>query len=52
MKYTYTWGLIINILNDIGKEVELNHKIIEARKAWGSLKDVWKKRNISMEANF
>ena len=28
---------------------EVNHRIGEARKAWGALKDVWKKRHISRE---
>ena len=28
----------------------MNHRIGEARKAWGALKDVWKKRYISREA--
>ena len=29
---------------------EVNHRIGEARRAWGALKDVWKKRHISREA--
>ena len=33
-----------------GMEEEVNHRIAEARRAWGTLKDVWKKRHISREA--
>ena len=29
---------------------EVNHRITKAKKAWGALKDVWKKRRISREA--
>ena len=29
---------------------DLNHRITEAKKTWGALKDVWKKRHISREA--
>ena len=29
---------------------EVNHKITEAKKAWGALKELWKKRYISREA--
>ena len=28
----------------------MNHRIAEARRAWGALKDIWKKRHISSEA--
>ena len=33
-----------------GMGEEVNHRITEAKKAWGALKDVWKKRHISREA--
>ena len=29
---------------------EMNHRITEARKAGGAMKDVWKKQHISREA--
>ena len=40
----------MDISNDSGMGEEVNHRIGEARKAWGALKDVWKKRHISREA--
>ena len=36
--------------SDGGMGEEVNHRITEAKKAWGALKDVWKKRHISREA--
>ena len=32
-----------DISSDGGMGEEMNHKITEAKKAWGVLKDVWKK---------
>ena len=46
---TYRY-LGVDISNDSGMGEEVNHRIGEARKAWGALKDVWKKRHISREA--
>ena len=46
---TYRY-LAVDISNDSGMGEEVNHRIGEARKAWGALKDVWKKRHISREA--
>ena len=46
---TYRY-LGVDILNDSGMGEKVNHRIGEARKAWGALKDVWKKRHISREA--
>merc|ERR1712002_295278 len=40
----------VDISNDSGMGEEVNHRIGEARRAWGALKDVWKKRHISREA--
>ena len=40
----------VDISSDIGMGEEVNRRIVEARKAWGELKDVWKKRHISREA--
>merc|ERR1712002_1299798 len=40
----------VDISNDSGIDEEVNHRIGEARRAWGALKDVWKKRHISREA--
>merc|ERR1712002_562519 len=40
----------VDISNDRGMGEEVNHRIGEARRAWGALKDVWKKRHISREA--
>merc|ERR1712002_286773 len=40
----------LDISNDSGMDEEVNHRIGEARRAWGALKDVWKKRYISREA--
>ena len=33
-----------------GMGEEVNHRITKVKKAWGALKDVWKKRHISREA--
>ena len=46
---TYRY-LGVDILNDSGMGEEVNHRIGEARKAWGALKDVWKKWHITREA--
>ena len=35
--------------SDGGMGEEVNHRITEAKKAWGALKDVWKKRGIYLE---
>merc|ERR1712002_424994 len=43
-------SLGVDIANDSGIGEEVNHRIGEARRAWGALKDVWKKRHISREA--
>ena len=40
---TYRY-LGVDISNDSGMGEEVNHRIGESRKAWGALKDVWKKR--------
>merc|ERR1712002_564159 len=40
----------VDISNDSGMGEEVNHRIGEARKAWGALKDVWKKRHIIRQA--
>merc|ERR1711921_71046 len=40
----------VYISNDSGMGVEVNQRIGEARRAWGALKDVRKKRHISREA--
>ena len=37
----------MNISSDGGIGEEVNHRITEAKKAWGALKYVWKKRHIS-----
>ena len=39
----------MDISSDGGMGEEVNHKITESKKAWGALKDVWKKRHISRE---
>ena len=39
----------MDILSDGGMGKEVNHRITEAKKTWGALKDVWKKRHISSE---
>ena len=39
---TYRY-LGVDISSDGGMGEELNHRITEAKKAWGALKDVWKK---------
>ena len=41
----------VDISSDGGIGEEVNHKITEAKKAWGTLKNVRKKRHISREAN-
>ena len=46
---TYRY-LGVDVSNDSGMGEEVNHRIGEARRAWGALKDVWKKRHISREA--
>ena len=46
---TYRY-LGVDVSNDSGMSEEVNHRIGEARRAWGALKDVWKKRHISREA--
>ena len=46
---TYRY-LRVDISSDGGMGEEVNHRITEAKKAWGALKDVWKKRHISQEA--
>ena len=48
LKRIGTWGVDISTNTGMGEEV--NHRIGEARKAWGALKDVWKKRHIFREA--
>merc|ERR1712002_376084 len=40
----------VDISNGSGLDEEVNHRIGEARRARGALKDVWKKRHISREA--
>merc|ERR1712002_898071 len=40
----------VDISNDSGMGEEVNNRIGEARRAWGALKDVWRKRHISREA--
>merc|ERR1712002_866144 len=42
--------LAVDISNDSEMGEEVNHRIGEARRAWGALKDVWVKRYISREA--
>merc|ERR1712002_1100659 len=42
--------LAVDISNDSGMGEEVYHRIGEARRAWGALKDVWKKKHISREA--
>ena len=46
---TYRY-LGVDMSSDGGMGEEVNHRITEAKKAWGALKDVWKKRHISREA--
>ena len=46
---TYRY-LGVDVSSDGGMEEEVNHRITEARRAWGAMKDVWKKRHISREA--
>ena len=46
---TYRYlGVDMSSDGEMGEEV--NHRITEAKKAWGALKDVWQKRHISREA--
>ena len=41
----------MDISSDGGMVEEVNHKITEAKKAWGALKDVWKQvKPIGFEA--
>ena len=40
---TYKY-LGVDISSNGGMGEEVNHRITEAKKAWGALKDVWKKR--------
>ena len=37
----------MDISSDGGMGEEVNHRILEAKKAWGELIDVWKKKHIS-----
>ena len=37
----------MDISSDGGVDEEVNHKITEGKKVWGTLKDVWKKRHMS-----
>ena len=46
---TYRY-LGVDMSSDDGMGEEVNHRITEAKKAWGALKDLWKKRHISPEA--
>ena len=46
---TYRY-LGVDVSNDGGVGDEVNHRIGEAKKAWGALKDLWKKRYVSREA--
>ena len=43
---TYRY-LGVDMSSDGGMGEEVNHRITEAKKAWGALKDVWKNRHIS-----
>ena len=45
---TYRY-LRVNMSSDGGMGEEVNHRITEAKKAWGALNDVWKKRHMSRE---
>ena len=45
---TYRY-LRVDTSNNVGMGEEVNHRITEAKKAWGTLKNVWKKRHISRE---
>ena len=40
----------VDISCDSGMSEEVNHRVTEAKKARGALKDLWKKRHISQEA--
>ena len=46
---TYRY-LGVDMSSDGGMGEEVNHRIKEAKKAWGALKDVWKNRHLSREA--
>ena len=46
---TYRY-LGVDVSSDDGMGEEVNHRITEAKKAWGALKDIWEKRHISREA--
>ena len=46
---TYRY-LGVDISSDGGMGEEVNHRITEAKKAWETLKYIWKKRHISQEA--
>ena len=37
----------MDISSDCGVGEEVNHRITEVKKAWGAMKDLWKKRHIS-----
>ena len=39
----------VDMLIDGGMGEEVNHRMTEAKKAWGALKDLWKKRHISRD---
>ena len=47
-KLKHTVSLGVNISSDGGMGDEVNHRITEAKKAWGALKDLWK-RGIYLE---
>ena len=40
----------MDISSNSGMKEDMYHRITEARKAWGAMKDVWKKQHISREA--
>ena len=46
---TYRY-LGVDISSDGGMGEEVNHRITEAKIAWGALKGLWKRRHISREA--
>ena len=51
MEGVETYGYLgVDMSSDGGMGDKVNHRITEAQKAWGALKDVWKKRHISREA--
>ena len=43
-------GYLLDRQKTVVQSEEVNHRIGEARKACGALKDLWKKRHISREA--